>query len=134
MGVVLSILLDKKEENQSLKTNYQIVLNAWLSIIMFTQLEHKWLPVFWAMTAILNLFLYHKKISQEKNISIVYYLLANLHLGFLSFNYYESKYLAIYLLIFALLAAYIYLASKWIEDFKLKNSLLIYPALSLIHI
>jgi len=128
LGLILSILLNKKEENQSLKTNYQIVLNAWLSIIMFTQLEHKWLPVFWAITAILNLFLYHKKISQEKNISIVYYLLANLHLGFLSFNYYESKYLAIYLLIFALLAAYIYLASKWIEEFKLKNSLLIYPA------
>jgi hypothetical protein len=128
LGLILSILLNKKEENQSLKTNYQIVLNAWLSIIMFTQLEHKWLPVFWVITAILNLFLYHKKISQEKNISIVYYLLANLHLGFLSFNYYESKYLAIYLLIFALLATYIYLASKWIEDFKLKNSLLIYPA------
>ncbi|WP_298120599.1 hypothetical protein [Flavobacterium sp.] len=128
LGVVLSILLNKKEENQSLKTYYQIILNAWLSIIMFTQLEHKWLPVFWAITAILNLFLYHKKISQEKNISIVYYLLANLHLGFLSFNYYESKYLAIYLLIFGLLASYIYLASKWIEEFKLKNSLLIYPA------
>ena len=128
LGVLLSMLLNKKEEIQSLKTNYQIVLNAWLSIIMFTQLEHKWLPVFWAITAILNLFLYHKKISQEKNISIVYYLLANLHLGFLSFKYYESKYLAIYLLIFALLATYIYLASKWIEEFKSKNSLLIYPA------
>lgn len=128
LGVLLSILLNKKEEIQSVKTNYQIVLNVWLSIIMFTQLEHKWLPVFWAITAILNLFLYHKKISQEKNISIVYYLLANLHLGFLSFNYYESKYLAIYLLIFGLLASYIYLASKWIEEFKLKNSLLIYPA------
>lgn len=128
LGVLLSILLNKKEEIQSIKTNYQIVLNVWLSIIMFTQLEHKWLPVFWAITAILNLFLYNKKISQEKNISIVYYLLANLHLGFLSFNYYESKYLAIYLLIFGLLASYIYLASKWIEEFKLKNSLLIYPA------
>jgi uncharacterized membrane protein len=121
-------LLNKKETVIAIKNNYQIILNAWLSIIMFTQLEHKWLPVFWAITAILNLFIYYKKISQEKNISIVYYLLANLHLAFLSFNYYESKYLAIYLLIFALLAIYIYLAYKWMEGFKLKNSLLIYPS------
>jgi hypothetical protein len=95
---------------------------------MFTQLEHKWLPVYWAVTAILNLYFYYKKISQEKNISIVYYLLANLHLGFLSFNFYQSKFLAVYLLIFTLLGVYIYLASKWMENFKLKNSLLIYPA------
>ena len=128
LGLILIILLDKKEENESTKTNYQIMLNAWLSLIMFSQLQHKWLPIFWAATAILNLFLYHKKISKQKNISIVYYLLANLHLGFLSFNYYESKFLTIYLLIFALLAMYIYLAYKWLEDFTLKNSLLIYPA------
>jgi hypothetical protein len=95
---------------------------------MFTQLEHKWLPVYWAGIAILNLYLYHKKVSQEKNISIVYYFLANLHLAFLSFNFYQSKFLAVYLFIFTLLAAYIYLASKWLESFKLKNSLLIYPA------
>ncbi|MEC4003060.1 hypothetical protein OX283_000180 [Flavobacterium sp. SUN052] len=127
-GLVLVLLLNKKETIDSIKTNYQIVLNVWLSIIMFSQLEHKWLPVYWALVAILNLYLYHKKISQEKNISLVYYLLANLHLGFLSFNFYQSKFLAIYLLIFALLAVYIYLASKWLENFKLKNSLLIYPA------
>jgi hypothetical protein len=128
LGVMLLFLLNKKETVIAIKNNYQIILNAWLSIIMFTQLEHKWLPVFWAITAILNLFIYYKKISQEKNISIVYYLLANLHLAFLSFNYYESKYLAIYLLIFTLLATYIYLSYKWMENFKLKNSLLIYPA------
>jgi uncharacterized membrane protein len=128
LGVMLLYLLHKKETVIAIKNNYQIILNAWLSIIMFTQLEHKWLPVFWAITAILNLFIYYKKISQEKNISIVYYLLANLHLAFLSFNYYESKYLAIYLLIFTLLATYIYLSYKWMENFKLKNSLLIYPA------
>ena len=128
LGLVLVILLNKKETIDSLKSNYQIVLNVWLSIIMFSQLEHKWLPVYWAAVAILNIYLYHKKISQEKNISIVYYLLANLHLGFLSFNFYQSKFLVIYLLIFVLLAVYIYLASKWMENFKLKNSLLIYPA------
>ena len=128
LGLVLVILLNKKETIVSLKSNYQIVLNVWLSIIMFSQLEHKWLPIYWATVAITNLFLYHKKISQEKNISIVYYLLANLHLGFLSFNYYESKFLVVYLLIFTLLGVYIYLAYKWLEEFKLKNSLLIYPA------
>lgn len=128
LGLLLVILLNKKEPSDSMKTNYQIVLNIWISIVMFSQIEHKWLPVFWAATAILNLYLYFKKISKEKNISIVYYLFANLHLGFLSFNYYESKFLAIYLLIFMLLAVYIYLAYKWIEEFKLKNSLLIYPA------
>ena len=128
LGLVLVILLNKKETNDSLKSNYQIVLNVWLSIIMFSQLEHKWLPIYWATIAIVNLYLYHKKISQEKNISIVYYLLANLHLGFLSFNFYESKFLAVYLLIFSLLGVYIYLAYKWLEEFKLKNSLLIYPA------
>ena len=69
----------------------------------------------------LNLYIYFRKISKEKNISIVYYLLANVHLGFLSFNFYESKFLVIYLLIFALLAIYIYLAYKWMEEFKLKN-------------
>jgi hypothetical protein len=95
---------------------------------MFSQLPHKWLPVFWGATAIMNLYLYNRKISKEKNISIVYYLLANLHLGFLSFNFFESKFLAIYLLIFVLLAVYIYLAYNWMENFKLKNSLLIYPA------
>lgn len=128
LGLVLVLLLNKKEAIPTMKNNYQIVLNIWLSIIMFTQLEHKWLPVYWATVAILNLYLYHKKISQEKNISIIYYLLANIHLGFLSFNFYQSKFLTVYLLIFALLGFYIYLASKWIESFKLKNSLLIYPA------
>lgn len=124
----LAMVLNKKETDESIRNNYQIVLNIWLSIIMFTQLEHKWLPVFWATTAIINLYLYHKKISQEKKISIVYYLLANIHLGFLSFNFYQSKFLAIYLLIFLLLAVYIYLASKWIANFATKNSILIYPA------
>lgn len=128
LGLVVVLLLNKKEAVSGMKTNFHIILNVWLSIIMFTQLEHKWLPVYWAIVAILNLYLYHKKISQEKNISIVYYLLANLHLGFLSFNFYQSKFLAVYLLIFALLGVYIYLASKWLENFKLKNSLLIYPA------
>jgi len=128
LGLLLVILLNKKETKVSLKSNYHIILNVWLSIIMFSQLEHKWLPIYWATLAIINLFLYHKKISQEKNISIVYYLLANLHLGFLSFNFYESKFLAVYLLIFSLLGIYIYLAYKWLEEFKLKNSLLIYPA------
>jgi hypothetical protein len=128
LGLALTLLLNKKEAINTMKTNYQITLNIWLSIIMFTQLEHKWLPVYWAVTAILNLYFYYKKISQEKNISIVYYLLANLHLGFLSFNFYQSKFLAVYLLIFTLLGVYIYLASKWMENFKLKNSLLIYPA------
>lgn len=128
LGLGLVILLNKKETIDSLKSNYQIVLNVWLSIIMFSQLEHKWLPIYWVSIAIINLYLYHKKISQEKNISIVYYLLANLHLGFLSFNFYESKFLAVYLLIFSLLAVYTYLAYKWLEEYKLKNSLLIYPA------
>jgi hypothetical protein len=128
LGLGLVILLNKKETFDSLKSNYQIVLNVWLSIIMFSQLEHKWLPVYWAVIAIVNLYLYHKKISQEKNISIIYYFLANLHLGFLSFNFYESKFLAVYLLIFSLLAVYIYLAYKWLEEYTLKNSLLIYPA------
>ncbi|WP_395044166.1 DUF2339 domain-containing protein [Flavobacterium sp.] len=128
LGLALTIVLNKKEDNESLKSYYQIVLNVWLSLLMFSQLEHKWLPVYWSIIAIVNLYLYHKKISQEKNINIVYYFLANLHLAFLSFNYYESKFLAVYLLIFALLGIYIYLASKWLKDFKLKNSLLIYPA------
>lgn len=128
LGLLLTVFINKKEEVESLKHYYQITLNVWLSLIMFSQLPHKWLPVFWASTAILNLYLYYRKISQEKNISLIYYLLANLHLGFLSFNFYESKFLAIYLLIFALLAIYIYLAYKWMEEFKLKNSLLIYPA------
>jgi hypothetical protein len=95
---------------------------------MFSQLEHKWLPVFWATTAILNLYLYFRKISPQKNISIVYYLLANLHLGIISFHFYEPNFLPVYLLIFLLLGVYIYLAYKWMEDFNLKNSWLIYPA------
>lgn len=128
LGLVLVILLNKKEAIDSMKSNYQIVLNIWLSLMMFSQLPHQWLPVFWTATAILNLYLYYRKISVQKNISIIYYLLANLHLGFLSFNFYQSRFLAIYLLIFALLAVYIYLASKWMEKFELKNSLLIYPA------
>jgi len=128
LGLALVILLNKKETVDSMKSNYQIVLNVWLSLMMFSQLPHQWLPVFWSATAILNLYLYFRKISLQKNISIVYYLLANLHLGFLSFNFYQTKFLAIYLLIFVLLAVYIYLASKWMEKFELKNSLLIYPA------
>jgi hypothetical protein len=128
LGLILVIFLNKNEVTETAKTNYQIVLNIWLSLIMFSQLPHKWLPVFWGATAIMNLYLYNRKISKEKNISIVYYLLANLHLGFLSFNFFESKFLAIYLLIFVLLAVYIYLAYNWMENFKLKNSLLIYPA------
>lgn len=128
LGIVFAVLLDKKEISEAFKYHFQIVLNAWLSIMMLTQLQHKWLPVYWAVVAIANLFLYHKKISREKNISIVYYLLANAHLAFLSFNYYESRFLAVYLLIFSLLGGYIYLAYRWMGEFKLRNSLLVYPA------
>lgn len=127
-GLGLVVLLNKKETLQSFKSYYQTVLNIWLSIIMFSQLEHKWLPVYWAAIAIVNLFLYHRKISPQKNISIIYYFLANIHLGFLSFLFYESRFLIVYLLIFSLLAAYIYLAYKWLKDYTIKNSLLIYPA------
>ena len=128
LGIAFVILLSKKETVESSKSNYQIVLNIWLSIMMFAQLEHKWLPVFWATTAILNLFLYYRKINPRKELNIVYYLLANLHLGFISFIFYEPGYVSIYLLIFLLLGIYIYLAYKWMENFNHKNSLMIYPA------
>lgn len=127
-AIVLSYLLSKKEHNIALNERFQITLNAWISIIMFSQLPHKWLPLYWSFIAILNLFLYHKKISTQKNTSIIYYLLANIHLGFLSFMFYETYYLPIYLSIFIALAAYVYLASSWLEDYKLKNSILIYPS------
>ena len=45
LGLVLVILLNKKETNDSLKSNYQIVLNVWLSIIMFSQLEAICVPI-----------------------------------------------------------------------------------------
>ncbi|QYS90661.1 DUF2339 domain-containing protein [Flavobacterium covae] len=128
LGIVLVGLLDKTEKVESLKSYHQITLNAWLSFIMFSQLEHKWLPIFWCVVAILNLYLYHKKIGKVKNIHFVYYLLANLHLAFFSFNFYETRFLIFYLLLFILLAVYIYLSYKWTEEFKQKNSLLIYPA------
>ena len=126
--IVLVLLMNKKEFIKSLKIDYQIVINVWLSIIMFSQLEHKWLPVFWATTAIVNLCLYYKKIGNKKEISIVYYLLANFHLAFISFTYYESKFEFVYLIIFALLALYIFIIYKYIEDFKFRNSIIIYPA------
>lgn len=126
--IVLVLFMNKKEFVKSLKIDYQIVINVWLSVIMFSQLEHKWLPVFWAVTAIINLCLYYKKIGDKKEISIVYYLLANFHLAFISFNYYESKFEFVYLIIFALLALYIFIIYKYIEDFKFRNSIIIYPA------
>ena len=126
--IVLALLINKKEFIKSLKIDYQIFINIWLSIIMFSQLEHKWLPVFWAVTAIVNLCLYYKKIGNKKEISIVYYLLANFHLAFISFIYYESKFEFVYLIIFALLALYIFIMYKYIEDFKSRNSIIIYPA------
>ncbi len=126
--IVLTFLIHKKEFIKSLNIDYQIVVNAWLSIIMFSQLEHKWLPVFWAVTAIVNAWLYYKKIGSKKEISIVYYLLANFHLAFVSFNYFQSKFEFVYLIIFALLALYIFIVYKFIEDFQFKNSIIIYPA------
>ncbi|KRD07315.1 hypothetical protein ASE21_17625 [Flavobacterium sp. Root901] len=126
--IVLVFLIRKKEFIKSLKIDYQIVINIWLSIIMFSQLEHKWLPVFWAATAIVNLLLYYKKIGNKKEISIVYYLLANFHLAFVSFNYFESRFEFVYIIIFALLALYIFIIYKYIEDFKFRNSIIIYPA------
>ncbi|PIF30141.1 putative membrane protein DUF2339 [Flavobacterium sp. 9] len=128
--IVLVLLMNKKEFIKSLKIDYQIVINIWLSIIMLTQLEHKWLPVFWATTAIINLCLYYKKIGNKKEISIVYYLLANFHLAFISFTYYESKFEFefVYLIIFGLLALYIFIIYKYIEDFRFRNSIIIYPA------
>ncbi|MFH6958813.1 hypothetical protein ACHRV1_15545 [Flavobacterium aquidurense] len=126
--IVLVLLMNKKEFIKSLRIDYQIVINIWLSIIMFSQLEHKWLPVFWAATAIVNLCLYYKKIGNKKEISIVYYLLANFHLAFISFTYYESKFEFVYLIIFALLALYIFIIYKYIEDFSFRNSIIIYPA------
>lgn len=128
LGIVLVFLLSKKEAIESLKSNYQIVLNVWLSVMMFAQLEHKWLPVFWSATAILNLYLYYRKVSTQKVVSIIYYYLANIHLGFISFLYYQPGYLPIFLGIFLLLGIYIYLAYNWMEEFALKNSLMIYPA------
>jgi hypothetical protein len=126
--IILVLIMNKKEFGKALKIDYQIVINIWLSIIMFSQLEHKWLPLFWAATAIINLCLYYKKIGNKKEISIVYYLLANFHLAFISFYYYESKFEFVYLIIFALLALYIFIIYKYIEDFKLRNSIIIYPA------
>lgn len=126
--IVLVFFIHKKEFIKSLKIDYQIVLNIWLSVIMFSQLEHKWLPVFWASTAIVNLLLYYKKIGNKKEISIVYYLLANFHLAFISFNFYESKFEFVYLIIFALLALYIFIVYKYIENFEFRNSIIIYPA------
>ena len=127
-GILLVVFLNKKQESFSLRPHDQIILNVWFSCIMFSQLEHKWLPVYWPAIAIVNLFLYYKKVSQKRDISILYYMLANLHLGFLSFTYYESRFLWVYFIIFGLLVAYIYLAYKWMEEFTLKNSFLIYPA------
>ncbi|MEL1252283.1 hypothetical protein AAEO57_00740 [Flavobacterium sp. DGU38] len=126
--IVLVLLINKKEFIKSLKIDYQIVINIWLSTIMFTQLEHKWLPVFWATTAIINIGLFYKKIGNKKEISIVYYLLANFHLAFISFTYYESKFEYVYLIIFALLALYIFIVYKYIKDFEFRNSIIIYPA------
>ena len=126
--IVLVLLVNKKEFIKSISIDYQIVINIWLSVIMFSQLEHKWLPVFWAVTAIINLCLYYKKIGNKKEISIVYYLLANFHLAFISFSYYESKFEFVYLIIFALLALYIFIIYKYIEDFEFRNSIIIYPA------
>jgi hypothetical protein len=126
--IVLVFMINKKEFIKSLKIDYQIVINIWLSVIMFSQLEHKWLPVFWATTAIINLWLYYKKIGNKKEISIVYYLLANFHLAFISFTYYESKFEFVYLIIFALLALYVFIIYKYIEDFQFRNSIIIYPA------
>ncbi|MEO8516096.1 MAG: hypothetical protein ABI426_05090, partial [Flavobacterium sp.] len=128
LGVVFVVLLYKNEVLAPFQSKGQILLNVWLSIMMFTQLEHKWLPVYWTVLAILNLYLLFRKINEEKNTSVVYYLLANLHLAFLSFNYYEPGFLVIYILIFALLSVYVYLAYRWMPEFKFKNSLLIYPA------
>ncbi|MGR3791850.1 hypothetical protein ACUXZJ_13410 [Flavobacterium sp. TN-1] len=128
LGVVLIGLLNKTEKVEAQKSYNQIIVNTWLSFIMFSQLEHQWLPIFWCVVAILNLYLYYKKISKVKNIHFVYYLLANLHLAFFSFNFYETRFLIFYLLLFILLAVYIYLSYKWAEEFKQKNSLLIYPA------
>lgn len=126
--IVLVLLMKKKEFIKSLQIDYQIAINVWLSIIMFSQLEHKWLPVFWATTAIVNVLLYYKKIGNKKEISIVYYLLANFHLAFISFNYYDTKFEFVYLIIFALLALYIFIVYKYIEDFEFRNSIIIYPA------
>ena len=128
LGIVLMILLDKNEELTLPKSYNHIVINSWLSIIVFSQMEHKWLPIFWAVLAIANLYLSNKKINRVKTISLVYYYLANIHLAFFSFNFYENRFLIHYLSIFILLAIYIYLSYKWKEEFKLKNSLLIYPA------
>jgi len=126
--IVLAFLIKKKDFIKELKIDYQIVINAWLSVVMFAQLEHKWLPVFWAATAIVNVWLYYKKIGNKKEISIVYYLLANFHLAFISFYYFESRFEFVYLIIFALLALYIFIVYKFIEDFKFRNSIIIYPA------
>ena len=127
LAIVLLVLLHKKSKIVLYSAD-QIILNIWVSIMMFSQLDRKWLLVYWAITAIVNLFLYHKKISKEKTINVIYYLLANIHLAFLSFNFYETRFLPIYLLLFALLGIYVFLAYKWMEAFKLKNSLLIYTA------
>lgn len=123
-GIVLRKATDS---NLLLKWIQQLGINAWLSLLVYSQLAPKWMPFYWTMMAILQLFLYQRKQVVHRGVPIFYYLIGNLHLGILGFWYYESGYWPFYVALMGVMGFFIALAYRILEDFKLKNSLLIYP-------
>jgi hypothetical protein len=105
----------------------QILVNIWVSALLFSQLDQKWMPFYWAVMAVIQLYLVHRKVTFHASIPLIYFMLANLHLGILGFWYYQPDYLPFYLGLMGVLGLFVGLAYRILNSFPLKNSLLIYP-------
>ncbi|MCZ8168133.1 MAG: DUF2339 domain-containing protein [Flavobacterium sp.] len=105
----------------------QILVNIWVSALLFSQLDQKWMPFYWAVMAVIQLYLVHRKVTFHTSIPLIYYMLANLHLGILGFWYYHPDYLPFYLGLMGILGVFVGYAYRILDSFPLKNSLLIYP-------
>lgn len=105
----------------------QILVNIWVSVLLFSQLDQKWMPFYWAVMAVIQLYLVHRKVTFHASIPLIYFMLANLHLGILGFWYYHPDYLPFYLGLMGVLGLFVGLAYRILNPFPLKNSLLIYP-------
>ncbi|MEN9335497.1 MAG: hypothetical protein RLZZ500_484 [Bacteroidota bacterium] len=126
-AIAWMLLMHKTAQNPLVIGLRQISVNLWLSILVFSQLDQKWMPFYWAMMAIVHLYLYSRNYTFHRAVPLLYYGLANLHLGILGYWYYQPSYLPFYIALMVGLGVFVGLAYKWLPSFSLKNSLLIYP-------
>ncbi|WP_264512570.1 DUF2339 domain-containing protein [Flavobacterium sp. N1719] len=127
LGVSWMLYMRQWSSDTKEQTIRQLIMNIWTSAVVFSQLPQKWMPFYWAIMALLQLYLYSRKFTFHRAVSLTYFLLANFHLGILGFWYYQPGYWPFYVALMGILGIFVGYAYRVLESFTIKNSLLIYP-------